>query len=102
MHQINRVLRVMRAFTGLSQAMMSKRLGISRTHYSSMETGSVIPGTGVLNKISKSLGISKEAITLLNLSVPKELGSEYKDMFYKIQEYLAAKLVAGKWKNNEH
>lgn len=93
MHQINRVLRVLRAMHGLTQCAMAEKVGLSEEHYGDLERGKASPGACALRKISEATGVSMEAIWVMNTSAPKELDREYKMLWNRVQEYLMAKFV---------
>lgn len=55
---INERLSKLRAKMGMSQAELSKRLGIARTTYSGYENGSREPDLAMLDKISSFFGVN--------------------------------------------
>jgi len=95
MYQIGRTLRATRAVLGITQLEMAKRLGISEDTYRGMERNLYSPSALVMRKLSEASGMSKEAMLLINMSIPKELDPEHKMMFNKVQGELVSRFVSG-------
>lgn len=98
MHQIARVLRIARAFAGVTPYAMAKRVGLSRYHYRSLESGRIGAGKEALRKISKTIGISESAVVLLSMEMPEELKGEVgvREMWEQLQDHLMKQFVTSK------
>jgi transcriptional regulator with XRE-family HTH domain len=63
---LNRALRIIRVFEGLSQVQAAGKLGISQSYLSEIERGSKNPTLEIINKYSIVFGLPPSAIMLFS------------------------------------
>ncbi len=90
---LGRLIKTIRVGLGFSQDDLAKRLRISVSYLSLLETGKRIPSNDLIDRISSSLSVSREALLFLTTAVPNELDEKGANKYRKLQENIASILI---------
>ena len=91
---VEKRIKALRENSGLSQADVAHRLGISRTSVSAWEMGSACPNAAYLIELSKLFGVTVDFILGIESSVTVKLDSlsdEEREVIFRLLRIFAAK-----------
>lgn len=91
--ELGRLIKTIRVAIGLSQDDLAQRLQISKSYLSLLETGKRIPSNELIDRISSTLSVSREALVFLTTSAPNELDEKKTAKYRKLQENIASILI---------
>lgn len=90
---IGTLIKTIRTSRGVSQKDFSVEVGISTNFLCLVEKGKRNLSEDKIEKISASLGVSKEALEFICTDVPKELDGESSKKYRELQNNIAALLI---------
>lgn len=93
--KIGTVLRLIRTLLELDQSQMAKKLNLSSTYLSQIETGYSEPSWKLMQKMSKCLSSSDDALIFISLDVPYEIArnSDDEDKFKLFQKKILVEVM---------
>ena len=87
---IGTLIKTIRTSRGISQKELAENLDISTNYLCLVETGNRNPSEDLISKIATYFEISKEALSFICTSTPKELDEKKSKKFKELQENIAA------------